>query len=124
MSVEVRTEALDAKYMTTPNKNGLVGVVTDIAVLVTVTNTETGRSLSGSMEVPLKWARPSQFTGIESVTLDMLQQWAESRIANDETLNDYHTRLVEDLSKEVVKPEVRSVSMFGFIGETDGDQLS
>lgn len=121
MSIEVKTEALDAKYMTTPDKNGLVGVVTHIAVIITVTNTETGYSESASMEVPLKWARPSQFTGIDSITLDMLQNWAEAVIANDEFSKDYHERTVKELTDIVKKPQSRSVSMFGFMGEIDGN---
>ena len=121
MSIEVKTEALDAKYMTTPDKNGLVGVITDIAVVITVTNTQTGRSESASMEVPLKWARPSQFTGIDGVTLDLLQTWAVAAIANNEVSRDYHERTVKELTEMVKKPAVRSVSMFGFVGETDGN---
>ena len=115
MSIEVVTQALDAQYKTTPDKNGLVGVVTSIAVIITATNTETGRTESQAMDVPLKWARPSQFTGIEGVTLEMLQSWAESRIAEDEFLSDYHSRTVKDLTDIVSKPAVESASMFGFM---------
>lgn len=127
MSIEVSTNVLDARYNRLPNKNGLVNVVTHIAVIVTVTDTETGRSESEAMEVPLKWARPSSFTGIEDVTVDMLQQWADARIAEDERLNDYHTRLVKDLTKNVSRLASETSSMYGFIDKsevTNGHQLS
>lgn len=119
MSIEVTTTVLDAKYNREPDKNGLVNVVTHLDVVVTVTDTETGRTESEALEVPLKWARPSSFAGIESVTIDMLQQWADSRIAEDEALNDYHTRLVEDLTKMVSKPVTTRSHLFGFTGDTD-----
>jgi phosphatidate phosphatase APP1 len=118
MSVEVTTTALDARYNREPDKNGLKNVITHIAVIVTATNTETGQTESQGMEVPLKWARPSSFSGIEDVTVDMLQQWAEARIANDEQLNDYHTRLVKDLTKAVKARRVETSSMFGFLEES------
>jgi hypothetical protein len=61
MSVDVTTTALDARYNREPDRNGLTNVITHIAVIVTVTNTETGQTESQSMEVPLKWARPSSY---------------------------------------------------------------
>lgn len=118
MSVEVTTTALDARYNREPDRNGLTDVITHIAVIVTATNTETGQTESQAMEVPLKWARPSSFSGIEDVTAEMLQQWAEARIAEDEQLNDYHTRLVKDLTKMVKSLRVEPSSMFGFIDES------
>ena len=118
MSVEVTTTALDARYDREPDRNGLTNVVTHIAVIVTATNTETGQTESQAMEVPLKWARPSSFSGIEDVTAEMLQQWAEARIAEDEQLNDYHTRLVKDLTTMVKSRRVETSSMFGFIDES------
>lgn len=118
MSIEVSTNVLDARYNKLPNKNGLVNVVTHIAVIVTATDTETGRSESEAMEVPLKWARPSSFTGIEDVTVDMLQQWADARIAEDERLNDYHTRLVKNLIKNVSRLASDTSSMYGFIDKS------
>ena len=119
MSVQVTTTALDAKYNREPDRNGLTNVITNIDVIVTVTNTETGQTESQAMEVPLKWARPSSFNGIENVTAEMLQQWAENRIAEDETLHDYHTRLVKDLTKLVTSPPATTSTLFGFTGETD-----
>ena len=119
MSIVVTTAVIDAKYNREPDKNGLVNVVTHLDVVVTVTDTETGRTESGAMEVPLKWARPSSFTGVESVTIDMVQQWAENRIADDETLNDYHTRLVKDLTKLVIKPLSMTSHLFGLTGDAN-----
>ena len=124
MSIEVTTTVLDAKYNREPDKNGLVNVVTELDVVVTVTDTETGRTESGAMGVSLKWARPSSFSGIESVTIDMLQQWAESRIAEDETLNDYHTRLVKDLTKTVSDPLSKTSHLFGLTGEANVQRQS
>lgn len=115
MSVEVTTAVLDARYNREPDKNGLTNVVTHIAVIVTATNTETGQTESQAMEVPLKWARPSSFSGIADVTVEMLQEWAEARIAEDVQLNDYHTRLVKDLTKAVKSRRVETSSMFGFM---------
>jgi hypothetical protein len=115
MSIEVTTSVIDARYNREPDKNGLTDVVTHVAMIVTVTDTETGRSESEAMEVPLKWARPSSFSGIADVTVEMLQEWAEARIAEDETLNDYHARLVKDLSDRVKSAPVDTSSMFGFV---------
>jgi len=119
VSIDVTTAVLDAKYNRKPDKNGLVNVVTELDVVVTVTDTETGRTKSDAMLVPLKWARPSSFFGIENVTIDMLQQWAESRIAEDEALNDYHTRLVKDLTKAVSGLSSKTSHLFGITGETN-----
>ena len=115
MSVEVTTSVLDARYNREPYKNGLTNVITHIAVIVTVTDTETGRTESQAMEVPLKWARPSSFSGINDVTVEMLQEWAEARIEDHVGLKDYHTELVKNLTNMVKTSHVNTSSMFGFM---------
>lgn len=118
MSIEVTTSVLDARYNREPDKNGLTDVITHVAMIVTVTDTETGRSESEAMEVPLKWARPSSFSGIADVTVEMLQEWAEARIEEHVGLKDYHAGVVKNLTNMVKTSPVDTSSMFGFMDKS------
>lgn len=121
MSIKITAEAIDASVLSGPDRNGLLGVVKEVHLIVTALNSETGISSSTVMSVPLKWARPSSFSSIDEVTPDILTKWAMDRIngnmLGDDALKNSYDKMCKELAAKTWRPEQKTQSLYGFSGD-------
>lgn len=111
MTIEIECKAIEALQYEGADKNGLVGVVKQINMVVVATDSETGNKGTSSFIVELSWARPSSFTPAESITWATIQQWAEHRIETNVDAEQAYLRAVREATESAKKPKPKLKKM-------------